>query len=150
MDRIVIKPRIQITCLVIVFGVFGVLGIGYFTNLHVVAERNWFGLALGCVCTVGGLLGIWRSLWLGVVIDAKGVCVRNLDSRDDITPWQDVLSIECAQMDARAGLPIYGPVLLVGDPATALPIRPLGTYSRQDAERRTAQLRSLKDGAAPN
>ncbi|MDG4780715.1 hypothetical protein O7614_13800 [Micromonospora sp. WMMD961] len=54
------------------------------------------------------------------------------------------------QIDVRGGLPLYAPVLRLGDDADAMPLSTLGSYSRQDAERVIEQLRSLKVGATPS
>ena len=70
------------------------------------------------------------------------------DSRDKVTPWSAIQSIDCAQIDIRGGLPLYAPVLRLGDDAdAAMPLSALGSYSRQDAERKVEQMRSLKRGA---
>lgn len=143
MRRLVIRPRIQIPLLVVLFAMWTVLGSTYFTNGDVVAGRDWFGIVLGAVCVIMGVVGIWRALRLGVVIDAAGVRVRGFDSRDRVTPWSNVQSVECTQVDVRAGLPLYGPVIHLGGDAGDLPIRALGSYSRQDAERKVEQLRAF-------
>jgi hypothetical protein len=147
MKRIVMRPRIQITLLVVIFGVFGLIGVTYFTEGDVIAERDWFGLILGCVLTIGGALGIWRTLRLGVVIDENGVRVRNLDRRDQVTAWRDVRAIDCEPIDSRAGMTIYGPVLRL-DGTDGLPVRVLGSYSQRHAETKTAELRGIKEAAS--
>lgn len=148
MSRIVIRPRIQIPILVVIFAVWTLLGVTYFTSGDVAAERDWFGLVLGCVLVTSGVAGIWRALRLGVVIDAGGVRVRGFDSRDKVTPWSAIESIDCAQVDVRGGLPLYAPVIRLGDDADAvIPLSALGSYSRQDAERKVEQIRNLKRGA---
>jgi hypothetical protein len=148
MSRIVIRPRIQIPILVVIFTVWTLLGVTYFTSGDVVAEREWFGMVLGCVLVTSGVAGIWRALRLGVVIDAGGVRVRGFDSRDKVTPWSAIQSVDCAQIDVRGDLPLYAPVLRLGDDAdAAMPLSALGSYSRQDAERKVEQMRSLKRGA---
>lgn len=139
MKRIVIRPRIQRPVLVLIFTVWALLGLTYFTNGDVVAKRDWFGIALGVMCLVGGAVGVWRSLRIGIVIDAGGVRIRSVDSRQQVIPWRDVRSVECAQIDERVGLPIYGPVIEVSD--GLLPLRSLGSYSKAGAERRAADLR---------
>ena len=106
-----------------------------------IARRDWFGILLGVVLIPGAAVGIWRALRLGVVVDADGIRVRGLDHRDQVTPWSDVRVIECAQVDTRAGLPIYGPVIHVGED-NVLAVRTLGSYSRSEAERRVAELRA--------
>jgi hypothetical protein len=145
MSRIVIRPRIQIPILVVIFTVWTLLGVTYFTSGDVVTEREWFGMVLGCVLVTSGVAGIWRGFRLGVVIDAGGVRVRGFDSRDKVTPWSAIQSVDCAQIDVRGGLPLYAPVLRLGDDA-AMPLSALGSYSRQDAERKVEQMRSLKRG----
>jgi hypothetical protein len=122
---------------------WALLGVTYFTNGQVVAKRDWFGIVLGCVCVIMGLVGIWRALRLGVVIDAAGIRVRGLDTRDRVTPLGSVHSVECAQTDIRAGLPLYGPLIHLGGDLGDLPIRALGSYSRQDAERKVERLRTF-------
>ena len=144
MSRIVIRPRIQIPVLVVIFTVWTLLGITYFTAGDVVAERDWFGILLGCLLITSGVAGIWRALRLGVVIDAEGVRVRGFDSRDRVKPWSAIQSVDCTQIDVRGGLPLYAPVLRLGD--DAMPLSALGSYSRQDTERKVEQLRSLKAG----
>ncbi|MEU8404973.1 PH domain-containing protein [Micromonospora sp. NPDC048842] len=146
MHRIVIRPRVQIPVLVVIFAVWTLLGVTYFTSGGVLAERDWFGIVLGGLLATSGLAGIWRALRLGVVIGGDGVRIRGFDSRDQVTPWSAIQSVDCEQIDIRAGLPLYAPVLHLGD--DAMPLSALGSYSRQDAERKVAQLRSLKASAA--
>jgi len=147
MSRIVIRPRIQIPVLVVLLAVWTLLGVTYLSE-DAVAKRDWFGLVLGCVLVTSGVAGIWRTLRLGVVIDAGGVRVRGFDSRDKVTPWSAIQSVDCAQVDVRAGLPLYAPVLRLGDDAdAAIPLSALGSYSRQDAEGKVEQLLNLKHGA---
>ena len=148
MSRIVIRPRIQIPILVVIFTVWTLLGVTYFTSGDVVAEGDWFGIVLGCVLVTSGVAGIWRTVRLGVVIDADGVRVRGFDSRDQVTPWSAIQSVDCVQIDVRGGLPLYAPVLRLGDDAAAMPLSALGSYLRHDAERKVEQLRSFKTGAA--
>ncbi|WP_436532947.1 hypothetical protein [Actinoplanes sp. HUAS TT8] len=150
MRRIVIRPRIQVPLLVVLFTVWTLLGVTYFTNGDVLAQRDWFGIALGIMCVVTGPCGIWRALRLGAVIDDTGVRLRNFDSRDDLIPWSSVRSVECAQIDERSGLPLYGPVLDLGDDAGVLPIRLLGSYSRRDAERKAEKLRAFAVSNGPS
>jgi hypothetical protein len=146
MSRFVIRPRIQIPLLVVIFAVWILLGSTYFGSGDKVGEGDRFGMVLGCVCVVSGVVGIWRAVRLGVVIDAGGVRVRGFDSRDKVTPWSAIQSVECAQVDVRGGLPLYAPVLRLGDDA-AMPLSALGSYSRQGAERKAEQMRDLKRGA---
>ncbi|QGN48050.1 hypothetical protein GKC29_15170 [Micromonospora sp. WMMC415] len=148
MSRIVVRPRIQIPILVVIFTVWTLLGVTYFTSGDVVAERDWFGIVLGCVLVTSGLTGIWRAVRLSVVIDAEGVRVRGFDSRDQVTPWSAIQSVDCVQIDERGGFPLYAPVLRLGDEAGAMALSALGSYLRQDAERKVEQLRSFKAGAA--
>ncbi len=143
MDRIVVKPRVQIAVAILILAVFMLLGLLYFTELDVVAERNWFGIGLALVCLVGGGVGVWRALRMGVVIDRHGVRVRGFDSRDQVTPWSEVDMVDCAQVDARAGLPVHAPVLVLAGGAVE-PVTVLGSYSRSDAERKVERLRELK------
>jgi hypothetical protein len=107
MKRIVIRPRIQIPLLVVGFAVFGLIGVGLLTDGDVIAKRDWFGIVLGAVLIPGAAVGIWRAVRLGVVMDTDGIRVRGLDHRDRVTWWSEVREIECAQVDTRAGLPIY-------------------------------------------
>jgi hypothetical protein len=58
-----------------------------------------------------------------------------------------VRAIECDEVDARAGLPIYGPVIHLNED-DVLPVRALGSYRRLDAERKVAELRSYLPAAA--
>ncbi|WP_165947188.1 PH domain-containing protein [Micromonospora sp. 15K316] len=146
MSRIVIRPRVQIPILVVIFTLWTLLGVTYFTSGDVVADRDWFRIVLGCASVTSGVAGIWRALRLGVVIDAGGVRVRGFDSRDTVTPWSAIRSVDRAQIGVRGGLPLYAPVLRLGDDADAMPLPALGSYSRQDAERKVEQLRSLKRG----
>ncbi|WP_158609992.1 PH domain-containing protein [Micromonospora musae] len=148
MSRIVIRPRIQIPVLVVIFTLWTLLGTTYFTPGDVVAERDWFGIVLGCVLLTSGVAGIWRALRLGVVIDAGGVRVRRFDSRDKFTPWSAIQSVDCSQIDVRGGLPLYAPVLRLSDDSDAvIPLSALGSYSRQGAERKVEQLQRLKRDA---
>ncbi|MCW6005247.1 hypothetical protein K1W54_11730 [Micromonospora sp. CPCC 205371] len=147
MSRTVIRPRVQIALLVAIFAVWALLGATYFTPGDALAQRDWFGIALGCLLVTSGLVGIWRALRLGLAIDQDGVCVRRFDSRDQITPWAAIQSIDCVQVDVRAGMPLYAPVLRLGDRADPMPLPALGSYSRRDVERRVEHLRALKTGA---
>ncbi|GAA1363158.1 PH domain-containing protein [Catellatospora chokoriensis] len=141
MQRIVVRPKVQAPILVVLFTMWGLLGLTYFTSGDVVAERNWFGLGLGVFAIMSGVLGVWRALRMGVVIDATGVRVRNFDSRDVVTPWHAVQAVDCEQVDSRAGLPLYAPVLhLAGG---LVPITALGSYSRDGAEHKTERLRAF-------
>ncbi|WP_433353262.1 PH domain-containing protein [Micromonospora saelicesensis] len=146
MHRIVIRPRIQIPVLVVIFAIWTLLGVTYFTSGDVLAERDSFGIVLGCLLVTSGMAGIWRALRLGAVIGGEGVRVRGFDSRDQVIPWSAIQSVDCVQIDVRRGLPLYAPVLRLGD--DAMPLSALGSYSRQDAERKVEQLRSLKASAA--
>ena len=142
MKRIVIRPRLQIPLLVLAFGIFGLLGVSLWTDAEILAKRDWFGITVGLALTVLGVLGIWRTLRLGVVIDGDGIRIRGLAGRDKVTPWHNVREIRCDKIDKRAGMPIYGPVIKLSDDNT-LPVRPLGSYSRSDAEQKVAQLRGF-------
>lgn len=148
MKRVVVRPRIQIPLLVMVFTIWTCIGATYFTSGDVLAKRDWFGIVLGFVSVLMGICGIWRALRLGVVIDDNGVRLRHFDSRDHLVPWSSVRSVECAQIDERLGLPLYGPILELGDGSGVLPIRALGSCSRQDAERKADRLRAfiISDG----
>jgi hypothetical protein len=134
----------------VIFTVWTLLGVTYFTPGDVVAQRDWFGVGLGCLLITSGIAGIWRALRLGVVIDAEGVRVRGFDSRDQVTPWSRVRSIDCAQIDVRGGMPLYAPVLHLGDDADDMPIPALGSYSINDVGRKVEQLRTLKARAEPS
>jgi hypothetical protein len=149
MSRIVMRPRVQIPLLVVIFVVWTLLGVTYFTAGDVVAERDWFGIVLGCVLATSGVAGIWRALRLGVVIDEEGVRVRGFDTRDQVTPWSKVQSVDCVHVDVRGGLPLYAPVICLSDDADVIQVRALGSYSRQDAERKAEQLRNFMVGGAP-
>lgn len=146
MQRVVIRPRIQRWLLTVLFAVWALLGLTFFTAGDVAAERDWFGLGLGAVLMASGLLGIWRGLRLGVVIDPTGVRERNFDSRDKVTPWSEVQAVDCEQVDVRAGMPLYAPVIRLA--ADTVAVKALGSYVRDDAERKAEQLRSLLPGHA--
>lgn len=148
MRRIVVRPRIQIPILVVIFTVWALLGVTFFTSGDVVSKRDWFGIVMGFVLMTSGVAGVWRAVRLGVVIDRQGVRVRGFDSRDSVTRWSEVQSIDCEQVDVRGGLPLFAPVLSLGEGSSLLPMPVLGSYSRQDAERKVAQLRRLKASAA--
>ncbi|GAA1806632.1 hypothetical protein HC028_02715 [Planosporangium flavigriseum] len=148
MGRIVIRPRIQTPLLVVLFVVWALLGVMYFTNGEVLAKRDWFGITLGCVLVISGVAGMWRALRLGVVIDSDGMRIRGFDSRERVIPWSTVEAVQCEQVDQRAGLPLFAPVIRTCDDNEALPIRGLGSYSRSGAERRVQQLRNLMAGGA--
>ena len=145
MSRIVIRPRIQIPILVVLLAVWTLLGVTYFlgTQWPSATGSAWCWDACSSRAAWPGSGGALR---LGVVIDAGGVRVRGFDSRDKVTPWSAIQSVDCAQVDVRAGLPLYAPVLRLGDD-DAMPLSALGSYSRQDAERKVEQLRNLKHGA---
>ncbi|NMO54117.1 hypothetical protein HH310_23400 [Actinoplanes sp. TBRC 11911] len=142
MIRMVIRPRVQVAVLLVCFGGFFLIGVAMFGDGEILAEREWFGIAIACMTVVLGGAGIWRTLRLGVVIASDGLRVRSLDSRDQFTAWSEVESIECQQVDERAGLPIYAPVIRL--PEFVMPVMALGTYSRKDAERKTELLRSMR------
>ncbi|MEU8112812.1 hypothetical protein [Micromonospora sp. NPDC048947] len=125
MHRIAIRPRIQIPVLVVIFAVWTLLGVTYLTPGDVLADRDWFGIVLGCLLVTSGPAGIWRALRLGVVIGGDGVRVRGFDSRDQATPWSAIQSIDCVQVDLRGGLPLYAPVLRLGD--DTMPLSALGS-----------------------
>jgi hypothetical protein len=148
MSRTVIKPRVQIAFLVAVFTVWALLGATYFTPGDALAQRDWVGIALGCLAVAGGVVGIWRALRLGLTIDKDGVHVRSFDSRDQITAWTAIQAIDCVQIDVRAGMPLYAPVLRLDDHADPMPLPALGSYSRRDVERRVEHLRTLKTAAS--
>ena len=93
------------------------------------------------------MAGVWRALRLGVVIDGEGVRIRGFDSRDQVAQWSSIQSVDCMQIDVRAGVPLYAPVLHFGSDVDAMPLLALGSYSRQDVERKVEKLRSLKEGA---
>jgi hypothetical protein len=130
------------TILVVVFAVFGLVGLTSFTNGDVIAKRDWFGIILGVVLIPGSLVGIWRTLRLGTRIDHNGIRIRSqIDSRQQVISWSQVKAIECTEVDSRAGMIIYGPVVHLSD-GGVLPITGLGSYSREDAENKTDRLRS--------
>ncbi|MGK5679653.1 PH domain-containing protein [Actinoplanes sp. URMC 104] len=141
MERIVIRPRIQVPLLVGLFAMWTFVGASYFIDGETVAKHDWFGVGLGVLCLITGPVGIWRGLRLGTVIDRTGIRVRNFDSRDQVIPWSDVRSVECAEIDVRGGLPLYGPVIVLD--AVAFPVRLLGSYSRKDAQRKVEMLRGF-------
>lgn len=97
MQRVVIRPRIQVAVLLAVFIMFGLLGLLYLTREEVLAGRYTFGAVLGVVCSLTGVGGVWRALRMGVVIDSEGVQVRSFDSRTVVTPWSAVEDIFCAR-----------------------------------------------------
>jgi len=145
--RIVIRPRIQIPLLVLAFGIFGLLGVSLWTDEEILAKGDWFSIIFGVALTVLGVLGIWRTLRLGVVIDGDGIRIRGLAGRDQVMPWQSVREIQCDKIDKRAGMAIYGPVIQLADD-NKLPVRPLGSYSRSEAEQKVAQLRAFMTAGA--
>ncbi|MEV4690512.1 hypothetical protein AB0K27_05210 [Micromonospora echinospora] len=57
MRPIVIRPRIQITVLVVLSAVWALLVVTYFTAGDVVAERDWFGIVLGSLLVASGMAG---------------------------------------------------------------------------------------------
>jgi hypothetical protein len=63
--------------------------------------------------------------------------------RDRVRPWSNVQSVERGQVDDHAGLPLNGPIIPLSDDAGDLPIRALGSYSRQDAKRKVEQLHAF-------
>ena len=141
MKRVVVRPRVQVPVLVVLMTGWTLVGVTYFTNDDVVARRDWFGIALGIVSIAMGLTGIWRALCLGMVIDDTGLRLRHFDSRDRFIPWSDVRAVDCAQIDERAGIPLYAPVIEVAD--GAFPVTAMGSYSRRDAERKADSLRAF-------
>lgn len=149
MSGTVIRPRVQIAILVAIFAVWALLGATYFTPGDALTQRDWFGITLGCLLVISGVVGIWRALRLSLAIDQDGVRVRSFDSRDQVTPWTAIQAIDCVQVDVRAGIPVYAPVLRLGDQADPMPLLALGSYSRHDVERRVEQLRTPPDRRPP-
>jgi hypothetical protein len=145
-DRIVVRPRVQTPLLVVVFAVWALLGVSYFTEGDVVRKPDWFGLALGCVLLISGVAGIWRAVRMGVVVGAEGLRIRSFDSRDRVISWPEIEAITCDQVGARAGLPLLAPVIQIKGQGS-LVIRAFGSYSRAGADRRVAQLRDFKAAA---
>lgn len=139
-QRIVIRPRVQIALLVAIFVMFALIGLTFFTNGNVVGGRDWFGIILGGTCLIGGLLGAWRTLRMGVFIDARGIHIRGVDSRDRHLLWTEVDSIACEPVGNRAGIPLYAPVVRLGGQGGEIAVRSLASYSRADAERKTERI----------
>jgi hypothetical protein len=113
---------------------------GFFEGEGSVAE-----VAIASLGVALGLLGIWRAARLSVMIDAQGIHVRNLTGRDQHLRWDAVASVDCGVIDHRVGVPLHGPIISfheLGREAIAVPA--LGSYSRPDAERKVALLRSLE------
>ena len=143
-----IGPRVQIPLLVVLFTVWALVGLTYFIPGNAVARRDWPAIGIGAVCLVMGVVGVWRALRLGVVVDRTGIRVRGLDSRDRFTPWDQVHSVTCEVIDIRAGLPLYGPVIHHGeDGADGLAIRGLGSYSSAGAQRMVDRLAGYLDSS---
>ncbi|BCJ76942.1 hypothetical protein CS0771_64860 [Catellatospora sp. IY07-71] len=142
------RPRIRIVLLFIVSDVFVLLGLSYLKNGHVIAERDWLGVALACALTLVGLLGIWRALRQGVVIDQDGLLVRSFSRPDRTLTWDHVSSIDCGQVFLRGGRPLYAPILQI-DGVGRLPVSELGSHSLEEAEQRAADLRSLQAARTP-
>jgi hypothetical protein len=57
MKRMVIRPRIQIPLLVVIFSMWGLLGVTLFTAGAVVAKRDWFGIVMGGILIISGVAG---------------------------------------------------------------------------------------------
>lgn len=142
MNRIVVRPRLQSPDLVATFTVWTLLGVTYFTSGDVAAEGDWFGIVLGCLFVTSGMAGIWRALRLGVGIGGEGVRVRGFDDRDRVPPWSSIQPADCMQSDAgRLATLCSRPS--PGCDADAMPLSVVGSYSRQDAEHKGEQLRSV-------
>src|SRR5262245_49362614 len=128
-----------------VFSIFILVGVAGLTSSDIGTKRDSGWIVAGYM--PGLLIGVWgvlRTLRLGVVIDASGIRVRGFGLRDQVTPWNEVESIACEQVDNRAGLPLYAPVIrLAGTSGEEVPVRPLATYSLKDAQRKTELLRGL-------
>ncbi|MFC7532341.1 hypothetical protein [Actinoplanes sp. GCM10030250] len=146
MRRVVARPRVQIFVLVAIFLMFGLIGGMYLTAGDLLAGDNLFGTILGCLLVPGAILGVWRALRVGIVIDEVGIRIRNLDSRDRVIPWARIESIECEQIGMRGVLPLFAPVIRPCDDADGFVVRPLGSYVRAHAERRTERLRTFMAG----
>ncbi len=146
MGRVVVRPRLQVLWIVVLSTVWGCLGTTYFSEGDVIARRDWCGLALGCLLVIMGVVGVWRALRLGVVIDPTGLRVRGFDSRDRVIPWNRVSAVECEQIGNRAGRPLFGPAVYFRDSAAPLTVAPLGSYSRSTAQRNVDRLRELLPG----
>jgi hypothetical protein len=141
---LVIRPRVQIPILVMLFATFLLIGLVGF------AHPDRFDIVLSYVLVPLGLLGIWRSARLGVVMDAQGIHIHNLDRRDKHLPWSAVASVDCGVIDIRAGLSLYAPIILFHDPDRAMmPVPALGAYSPLGAERKAELLRTLMTQAQP-
>jgi hypothetical protein len=150
MTRVVVRPRVQIAILFVLSVAWTCLGATYFTNGDVVANRDWFGVGLGCLLLVSGPLCLWRAARLGVVIDANGVRIRGFDTRDKVIPASAIRSVTVQQIELRQGSPLYAPVLDLGTDQRPIPVKPLGSYSPDDAENKAQLLRTLLGSALPS
>lgn len=143
MTRVVARPRIRIALFMVLSDAFALAGLSYLANGHVVADRNWLGVALGCVLTICGGLGVWRALRLGVVIDQSGLLVRRFAAADKTLTWTAVRSISPEKLFLRGGRPFFAPVLEV-DGLGRLSVQELGSHAVEEAERNAADLRGLQ------
>lgn len=89
-------------------------------------DAHLFGTTLGCVIIPGSIVGMWRAVRMGVVIDTDGIRIRGFDDRDHGIPWSEVQSIGSEQVDVRGGLPLFAPVLHSCGGIGAFAVRALG------------------------
>lgn len=146
MTRVVVRPRIRMALFMIISDVFALAGLSYLANGHVIADRNWPGVGLGCALTLIGALGVWRTLRLGVVIDQSGLLVRSFATSNRLVPWTAVQSIGSEKLFLRGGRPFYAPVLQA-DGIDRLKAQELGSSSLEEVERNAADLRGLQAAA---
>lgn len=144
MTRVIIRPWAKIPTRVALSVVL--IGFGPWSAV----TRDRLEIAFGCLATIVGVFVLWQAVRMAVVIDSDGIRVRSFDDRGGFAPWSAIRTVECGPMVTRIWGPTYGPIIRVRT-GRAVPVLPLGSYSRARAELTTAKLRGFMnpDRASP-
>jgi hypothetical protein len=119
-------------------GLFVLIGVSGFTVGDV---SDPFSVVLCSVCALGGLIGLYLALRMGIVIDQAGIRHRAF-GRGSFLPWEQVISVSCDAYDERLGRALYAPIVQVAQPQQGsesgyVSLAALGSYRRAVADRRT-------------
>jgi hypothetical protein len=164
MPRRVYHSTVQATMLTIMMGVLLLIAVEAFVIGDVVAKREWFGLVLFPVMGVYSIIGMWLAIRLGVVVDSRGLQLRNF-GRGRRIPWAAIDDIDCSACDFRLPFPLYAPIITLtveqskqpssfGLPkpsakvAEQVPLTALGSYRPATARARTDVLATIFQGSA--
>ncbi|MFJ8578133.1 PH domain-containing protein [Micromonospora sp. NPDC093277] len=147
MTRRVYRVWFQTIVLTAAMAVFLLISVSMFTVGDEWSRSDPFSLVLYSVIGVGSLFGIWLALRMGVVVDERGIRIRNF-GRGRFIRWQDVAALSCEVYDVRLGFPLYAPVVRMAVPsepsdAASVPLAALGSYRSRVAQRRTGALAAL-------